>query len=162
MLINRPMLCVFRASYDFCRKHYRVRRTLWRSVYEELRAAAGLMPLARCDWRIPWSPTVGVSDATLHGYSAMEADWTTDQVSQVGAWSERWRFRLGAGKNPRTRAALSAARESLNDEDGEISSVPLGDAFYKPHPEVELWCNGDFLELPANLAKSTDWKLIQA
>jgi hypothetical protein len=104
MLLNRPALSVFNACYSFIRRYYRVRHTLWASVYDELRMATGLLPLLEVRWGQPWSPVVGCSDATPFGYAVQEATWDIQDVQAVSQWSERWRFKLGAGDDPRARA----------------------------------------------------------
>ena len=106
MLLNRPALSCFRAVYDFTRRHYHTPRTLWPSVYDELRAAFALLPVLTVSWCTPWSSTMGCSDASLFGYAVHESDCKLSLVTEVGAWSDRWRFRLGAGtrRPPRLRA----------------------------------------------------------
>lgn len=50
-----PSLCCFRLTYDFCRRCYRVPRTLWRSVYAALRMAFAILPLPVVHWGLPFS-----------------------------------------------------------------------------------------------------------
>ena len=104
MLLNRPALPCFRAVYDFTRRHYHTPRTLWPSVYDELRAAFALLPVLIVSWSTPWSSTAGCSGASLFGYAVREAECKMSLVSEIGAWSDRWRFQLGAGADPRVRA----------------------------------------------------------
>ena len=104
MLLNRPALSTFRAVYDFSRKHYHAPHKLWDSARRELKIALGLIILLEVDWSLPWCTTVTCSDATLHGYACHEAEWSPEEVRSTGRWSDRWRFRLGAGLDPRSRA----------------------------------------------------------
>ncbi|CAK0849207.1 unnamed protein product, partial [Prorocentrum cordatum] len=93
MLLNRPALCIFRAAYDFARRHYRAPSLLWPSVRQELQNAMHIMPLLAVQFDMPWSGLVTCSDATLRGYAVQEADFPVSEVKQVGRWSERWRFK---------------------------------------------------------------------
>eukprot|EP00974_Lingulodinium_polyedra_P068237 6606807-Lingulodinium_polyedra.AAC.1 len=43
----------------------------------------------------------------------MEAEWPAAEVARAAEWSDRWRFRLGAGENPRERAAAACALEGF-------------------------------------------------
>ena len=117
MLLSRPGLAVFSAVYTCIRRHYRVRRTLWKSVYAELRAAFALVPLLSVDWRLPWRPVTTCSDASGYGYAVREARFPLAEIRGAGCWSDRWRFALGAGNDPRLRALGAVERPS--DEAGQ-------------------------------------------
>eukprot|EP00971_Amphidinium_carterae_P346543 6488065-Amphidinium_carterae.2 len=72
MLLNRCTLAVFDQSYVFIRRYYSRRRTLWASVYRELRMAFGLIPLMSVWWDQPWCSLVNSSDASGVGYAVHE------------------------------------------------------------------------------------------
>eukprot|EP00972_Heterocapsa_arctica_P001865 267511-Heterocapsa_arctica.AAC.1 len=84
MLLNRPALAVFRACYDFIRRHYYRPRRVWDSVFDEIRTAVGLIPLLSVDWSLGWSSCVGCSDVSLHGYAVRESEWAPETVAAVG------------------------------------------------------------------------------
>ncbi|CAK0818925.1 unnamed protein product, partial [Prorocentrum cordatum] len=108
MLLNRPALCIFRAAYDFARRHYRAPSLLWSSVRQELQNAMHTMPLLAVQFDMPWSGLVTCSDATLRGYAVQEADFPVSEVRQVGRWSERWRFKAH-GEVPEACSSASRA-----------------------------------------------------
>ena len=45
----------------------------------------------------------------MFGYAVHESSWPASEVREVGRWSERWRFALGAGDDPRARALQASA-----------------------------------------------------
>ena len=72
MLLNRPALSCFRDVYGFTRWHYHTPRTLWPSVYDELRAAFALPLVLTVSRGTPWSSTVGCSDGRCSGMLCMK------------------------------------------------------------------------------------------
>ena len=132
MLLNRPSLSVFRATYDFMRRHY---YSPWRlSVFNELRAAAGLVSLPIVHWTLPWSLVVGCSDASGYGSAAQEATWPVPRVSEVGRWSGRWRFRPVPDEAPQARAF----RLGPSAPDDPDCTVVVDEAFPEiPHAYLE-------------------------
>ena len=104
MLRNRPALSCFRYVYAWIRRHYLIPTRLPKYVLNEFRAAAGFLNLLVVRWDLAWHPEVSCSDATLHGYAVHTSTWKVSSVSETGRWSDRWRFRWGAGDDPRARA----------------------------------------------------------
>eukprot|EP00971_Amphidinium_carterae_P331977 6465835-Amphidinium_carterae.2 len=108
MLLNRPTLSVFSSVYSFIRRYRHRTRTLWRSVYSELRAAFGLLPLLVVSWRMPFSLTLNCSDASTKpetkGFAVHETEWDSDEVQQVYGHSDRWRFLCDSSWNFRGEA----------------------------------------------------------
>ena len=88
-LLNRPALAIFRAAYDFSKRYYRAPSKMWPSVREELIMAKGVLPLLMVKFDLPWCPKVFCSDATLSGYAVQEASLKTDEIREMGRWSER-------------------------------------------------------------------------
>ena len=114
-LLNRPTLATLRACYDFIKCKYRVKCRLWSSVVRELKQFRGLIICLTVDWSLRWSNTVTCSDACPHGYAVQESVWAPSEVRAVAAWSDRWRFRLGAGLNPRERALALSSTKTVKD-----------------------------------------------
>ena len=57
-LIRRPSLSCFSAVYRFMEVAQSEKLSLWVAVREELRCFAGLVPLLRSSWMLPWSERV--------------------------------------------------------------------------------------------------------
>ena len=68
-LVNRSILSVFSSVYKFVGKHYYERVQVWDTVWAELSAFLGLMPLLSGDWTREWLPQVTAVDASLSGWS---------------------------------------------------------------------------------------------
>ena len=118
-----------------------------------------LLPLLAVDFSLPWSTCVGCSDATLFGYAVQEAEWPLEQVQAVGRWSDRWRFKFGAGDDPRQRALAEAAGCALDGvrPSGEHSaSCPV-----RPD-SVGLMIDRDVPEVPSSCIRGSHWRLLQA
>lgn len=94
LLARRDLLAIFSSVYAFTRRHYRDRRKLWRSAASECRVAAALVLLADTDMRAPWHPDVFMTDASLAGFGVMQARLSPQEVTTMGQWDERWRFKL--------------------------------------------------------------------
>ena len=81
-----------------------------------------------------------MTDAFLSGYAMCEGDLSAEEVSRLGRWDERWRFKWGdVALNPPQAAALVARAEFL-DPSTVLSSVS-GEALEGPEldekfPEV--------------------------
>eukprot|EP00971_Amphidinium_carterae_P296523 5890637-Amphidinium_carterae.2 len=88
LLLNRPLLATFGACYSYIRRFYRSRRTLWPSVYAELKIAFSLLPLATIHWDWNWHDTVVCADASTKGYGVHEMKWSPEELERVGAWSD--------------------------------------------------------------------------
>ena len=66
-LIRRPSRSCFSAVYRFMEVAESERHTLWVAVREELRCFAGLVPLLRSSWMLPWSERVFAYDSSKEG-----------------------------------------------------------------------------------------------
>ena len=165
MLLNRPALAIFRSCYDFCRASYYQPRKLWPSVYNELRAATALIPLYTARWTLPWCPYVNCSDATLNGYAVQESVWPVERVEELGTWSERWRFRLGAGLAPRQRAFVRGdpSESTEFDPDTLLRTSTAEKASADVAGMMDAFTlNPDFPEVPKRYLDEATWSLIQA
>ena len=156
--------------YSFIRRHYYTPRTLWPSVYNELRCATGLLPLLEVRWAQPWSTTVGSSDATPHGYAVHESSWRLDDVEAASRWSDKWRFKRTdsskwAGPRDRALAELSRAQK-LGVLQLDAEDILLGQSDAPAPGEDELsalgWAVDDACpELDPDLLTKNEWRLIQ-
>lgn len=70
LMLNRPLLAIFRDVYDFVRASYRGRSRLWRGAAQECAAAAALLPFACADLRRPLSPLVQCASEDRRGGGA--------------------------------------------------------------------------------------------
>lgn len=102
-LVARPALSVPRSLYDFVSSCPGRLRRLWASAAYESQVMAGILPLIFVDMHAPWSSTVVASGS---GYGIVTAEMPTGQVTAIGQWSDRWRFRRldPSDWRPRTRA----------------------------------------------------------
>ena len=163
MLLNRPTLSCFRAVYDFARVHYLTPATLWKSCYNELRMAFSMIPPLTVRWSLPWHHTVGCSDATLFGYAVQEKSFPEYSVRAVGQWSDRWRFRWGAGDDPRARALGDVENKKASRGASAPAAPCLPAPRWQPaHVDSDLQVAADFPEVPHTMLLNSDWSLIQA
>jgi hypothetical protein len=144
MLLLMPLLSVFSSTYLFVRKHYNTSVHLWKSVRRELEAASALLVMIESGFDRPWSGVVLCSDLCLSGYATHCTTISREVVQQIGATSERWRFRLidQEAAPARVRAALQARNEGRVNEklnvflhDLECANLELDPAF----EEVPTW-----------------------
>ena len=112
-----------------------------------------------------------------------EAECNLPLVNEVGAWSDRWRFRLGAGSDPRARAlgqddwadlkhiptlpaspppaTLCSADTPAATPCSPSSASPLGrEGLEEGGPFMEIDLN--FPEAPPAIFQGPHWKLVQA
>ena len=87
-------LSVLRACYDFVRKDFKVAEPLWGSVTRELRTFKGLLILLEKRMDQQWSTDVWASDACETGHASVRGESPLETVQSVGAWQERWRFKV--------------------------------------------------------------------
>ena len=69
MLLDRPALCIFRASCDYSRRHYRAPHVPWPAARQELQNAMHIVPLLSVQFDLSWSGLVTCSGAALRGYA---------------------------------------------------------------------------------------------
>ena len=145
----RGSLCVLNAVYRFIYAHYDIAVPLWNSVVQELVAFAGLIPLLRSFWAIPWNGRVYATDASEQGHVMTRADIGRDVVASVGRVREISRFRLRPGCSAR-QAVLGADFSSLEDADVDapLRGVNLD----------TLETDADFPELPLAMLDQRLWQ----
>ena len=107
-VLNRCGMSIFRSLYDFVERHSEAGGKYWlqgREV-EECKVFSGLIPLLYSSLRRHWSPTVTCTDASPAGYGVCETVLDPKDVSDIGRWHEKWRFKRLKPEhwNPRRRA----------------------------------------------------------
>ena len=77
---------------------------LWGTTWRELRAAAGVLPVAFAQLIFELQQEVLCSDACPSGWAAHPCSWPQDDFEQHLAWNERWRSCWTSGEPARLRA----------------------------------------------------------
>ena len=123
---SSALLSIFRHAFRFACLPVDFPRRLWHSVRQELRKAAVLLLYAEADLSLITNPAVFCSDSSGFAWAANEAMWPVADVDHALKWSERWRWRHGAGWAPREHAL-----EECTGSEGEGALV---------YPEVSREC----------------------
>lgn len=103
LMLNRPLLAVFRSVYDFVQSSYRVRSRFWGRAAEECFMASALIPFAAADLRRPFCPRIQCFDASETGLGVVEKEVSPTEAESIGAYDDRWRFRWGLYSEARPR-----------------------------------------------------------
>ena len=111
-IIRQPYLSIIRSLCDFAFHCRLVRTRLWGSACREAWLLAVLLPLVEAPLRLPWSPEVYLSDASLSGIAVGCASFENNQVALVGNRRERARFRADRRFRCARRHALAEAAAS--------------------------------------------------
>ena len=114
---RREVLSIFGETYTYIHSHYYHAHRLWPSVRRELALWISLCPLLWRDLAAPWASEVTAVDASTWGLGAVVADFTPNEVRELGRFSERWRFELPQFSRPRA-AALGS---SMIEDDGDAA-----------------------------------------
>ena len=122
---------------------------MWHSVWAELSAFLGLMPLLRADWRRGWLRQVLAVDASLYGWGIATSEWEIDEVEEGGRVPERARWKRAPGEGARASALRHAGFDA---ESGSVRNLDLAD---------EWETDKNFAEIPARLLKKSRWKTIK-
>ncbi|CAK0825193.1 unnamed protein product [Prorocentrum cordatum] len=93
VMLQRHMLSLFHAIYEFCRRSRDKRQPLWSSVKRELAWFRALLPCVTVSLSRPWCERVIATDAPPWGFGVVEQPWPVSDVRRVGSLSERSRFR---------------------------------------------------------------------
>ena len=148
-VLNRSGMAIFRAAYDYAGAGYPA-RPVWESVKRECNFFLGILPLMIGDLRKGWSTNVTCTDASPDGFGIVERHLDEKDVSNIGKWQERWRFK-------RTRI------DEWKPRAGALSLDPLRDFnTARADPEAFEWSdtytrNELFEEVPNNILGS--WTL---
>lgn len=159
---RREVLSVFGDTYSFIHRKYHVASRIWRSVRRELEIFCGLCPLLWRDLALPWDTEVTAIDASTWGLGATTAQFSTDEVSEYGRFSERWRFEHDSFSKLRSSAfgvdvageddGFSAAVWATGDVSENHHQTPIRVVPGKPLHEV-------FQQLPFS-AVDRKWQVV--
>ncbi|CAE7219960.1 gag-pro-pol [Symbiodinium sp. CCMP2592] len=130
---RREALSVFGECYSFIRTHYLSSHRIWPSVRRELNIWIAIAPLLWRDLGTPWAPEVTAVDASTWGLGAVVAQFSDEEVQQLGKYSERWRFEIPEYSCPRA----SVLEPASGDEPDEVRSYQWAHArseSYKVRP----------------------------
>ncbi|CAK0842121.1 unnamed protein product [Prorocentrum cordatum] len=92
-LFNRAGMSVPRALYGFIRDRYLRPCRLWRSCRCETWIFSAVAALLGAQLDRPLSPTVTATDASTTGFGVCEKKLDSSEVSELGKWHEKWRFK---------------------------------------------------------------------
>lgn len=148
--INRSGMCVFRSLYDFVENAPPPRR-LNAKERREVQVFIGIVPLLVGNLRRPWSPTITCSDASPVGYGVCQRDLTPNEVHDMGAWQDRWRFRHLPPEEWRPRDRASGLDPLRDVETARVWEVPqtIGDLYAYNHY---------FPEIPQKIMEPEKWE----
>ncbi|CAK0823013.1 unnamed protein product, partial [Prorocentrum cordatum] len=93
VMLQRHVLSLFHAIYEFCRRSRDKRQPLWPSVKRELTWFRTLLPCVTASLSRPWCDRVTATDASPWGFGVVEQPCPVNEVRRVGSLSERSRFR---------------------------------------------------------------------
>ena len=159
---RREVLSVFGDTYTFIHRKYHVASRIWRSVRRELEIFCGLCPLLWRDLALPWDTEVTAIDASTWGLGATTSQFSIDEVSEYGRFSERWRFEHESFSKLRSSAfgvdvagedeGFSAAVWAVGDSSHKSQQPPIRVVPGKPLHEV-------FQQLPF-AAVDRNWQVV--
>ena len=107
-LLRRPSLSCFSSVYKFMDVAGSEKQTLWVAVREELRCFAGLVPLLKSSWMLPWSSRAFCYDSSKEGWGVTSAQLDPVEVAEIGRTREKSRFRLAPSGASARQSAQSA------------------------------------------------------
>jgi len=175
-MLLRPALSVLSALYrvvyslaDYCKFDVEQLR--------ELNLVKALIPLAGVDLGAQWHPWAYCSDASLWGYAVAASRFDTDELRDIGAYRERWRFlatdryAVDPGDPPGSEVATLAGFAANADDDNVFAGLgqppPARGAVRRRRPgrvEVELSaaaaCRGGIPALPDSALAAPRWQLV--
>ena len=127
-MLTRPALAILSSLYrvvysdrDFCRFDGEQLR--------ELGLAKALIPLAGVDLGAPWHPWAYCSDASMWGYALATSKFDLDELRDIGAFRERWRFLAldryadDPGDLPGAECATLAGYAAGGDDDAAFAGL---------------------------------------
>lgn len=115
MLGRREALAIFGETYTYIQRRYHYPHRIWKSVRRELQIFNGICPLIWRDLAQPWSTEVAAIDASEWGLGCTSAEFSIEEVKQLGKHSERWRFDTDEYAKP--RASTFGAEIAKGDVD---------------------------------------------
>ena len=175
-MLMRPALAILSSLYrvvysehDFCRFDAEQLR--------ELRLAKALIPLAGVDLGASWHPWAYCSDASMWGYALATSKFDLDELRDIGAYRERWRFLAidryagDPGDLPGTECATLAGFAAGRDDDAAFAGLgppPPGRnaprrrraARVDIEAPAAVACRGGIPALPDSALAARRWQLV--
>eukprot|EP00438_Fugacium_kawagutii_P028256 Skav200691 [mRNA] locus=scaffold6391:1205:6504:+ [translate_table: standard] len=100
-LCRREALSVLGDCYTFVKRNYKQVVPIWKSVRKELAMWDGISVLIYNNMRSVWGDTLYAVDASEWGLGVTTTTANPSELSKLGAYVERWRFKDEAARNPR-------------------------------------------------------------
>ena len=114
---RRECLSIFGETYTFIRQHYHSPHRIWKSVRRELQIFISITPLIWRNLAATWDSEVVAVDASTWGLGATSCEFSSSEVSELGRFSERWRFNSDQHYKPRA-SAFGAEVASMSQDGG--------------------------------------------
>ena len=90
ILLNQPLLSIFRSLYEFIRSHYAYSTRLWASAAPEAEWAFSLLSFAQADLKIEPDRYVVCTDSSQAGYGVCETTyWNMSDIVDAGLSTAR-------------------------------------------------------------------------
>jgi len=100
-LCRREALSVLGECYTYVKRHYTEVVPIWKSVRRELAKWDGISVMIFNNMRSGWGDTIYAVDASEWGLGVTTSPSTAQELQQLGAYVERWRFKDDQARNPR-------------------------------------------------------------
>ncbi len=152
LVLNRSGMGIFRSLYDFAGQNFK-RKMLWGSAIRECKIFSGVIPLLVADMRRPWSSEVFCSDASPDGYGICERSLGEQDVSNIGLWQERWRYKRSTPEDwcPRERFFRYDPLSDLRSARADPEAMEQTDLYVR---------NEEFEEVPKDILSPDGWKVV--
>ena len=166
MQLRRPLLSIFRDSYDFyAGTDLTTARPLPKGVRTELRSAQSLLFLVSVDMAIPLGRVAYASDASLLGYALLETDASAEELDEILLHRERSRFQVREKYVERDHDGFKGMMAGVDNEgalfDSELQlERHRGRAAPRPREEKETGVAPP--PLPDSFVAADRWELVVA
>ena len=169
LLCCRTGLSLLNACYAFIDDGSTKHKRLWKSVRQELKWVASVLPLLRFKVNSGWSTDITASDSSPWGLGVCYRKLDTDILQDIGRSSEKWRFRFPNAINARHHALgntdpLPAPASSEFNAVSNSTVIPRNDigihleqGGHHDLDESNFIIDGVFNEIPEEILKSDDW-----
>lgn len=175
-VLNRSGMAIFHQLYKFALGNSGP-RPLNLKERQECYIFAGIVPLLHADLRRPWGNDVHCTDASPDGFGICSMTASLSEVSHVGRWNERWRYRRLPPEQwqPRKRALGADLLGDISTVVGNLSAVdecadygdnPVTTRCLKRFPIacwipnaglLRRWVNGNTLKSTSRSKKEDQW-----
>lgn len=153
LMARREGLSILKSCYAFVNENKSTPKRLWPSVRWELQTIADLLPLFRAHVNVGWSNDVSASDSSPYGYGICCRKLDTTDVGNIGADSERWRYRFEDAADARRHAAKNVGRDELDKDVKKL--IREQQVRSSSHEFV-----AGFNEVPINVLDPDEWTVV--